>query len=59
MKNEIRRFIKSHLISWIPAWNRKVQKHAITISYKGISTLILACVEDLYIIMSQSNTDFS
>jgi putative dimethyl sulfoxide reductase chaperone len=59
MRNEIRRFIKQHLMSWIPDWNKNVQRHAITLSYKGIGTLILACVEDLYIIMSQSNTNLN
>ena len=59
MRNEIRRFIKQHLISWIPDWNKNVQRNAITLSYKGIGTLILACVEDLYIIMSQSNTNLN
>jgi TorA maturation chaperone TorD len=57
MKNEIRRFIRLHLMSWIPDWNMKVQQNALTISYKGICTLILSCVEDIYIIMSQGNTD--
>jgi TorA maturation chaperone TorD len=59
MRNEIRRFIKQHLMSWIPDWNKNVQRHAITLSYKGIGTLILACIEDLYIIMSQSNTNLN
>jgi TorA maturation chaperone TorD len=59
MRNEIRRFIKQHLMSWIPDWNKNVQQYAITLSYKGIGTLILACVEDLYIIMSQTNTNLN
>lgn len=59
MRNEIRRYIKQHLMSWIPDWNKNVQRHAITLSYKGIGTLIQACVEDLYIIMSQSNTNLN
>lgn len=48
MKKEIRRFIENHLLSWIPAWDSDMQEHANTICYKGISTLIHACVEDLY-----------
>ena len=59
MRNEIRRFIKQHLMSWIPEWNEHIQRHSITLSYKGIGTLVLACVEDLYIIMSQSNTNLN
>jgi len=48
MKNEIRRFIDKHLSSWIPEWNKKVQLYARTLSYKGIGTLIQACIEDIY-----------
>jgi putative dimethyl sulfoxide reductase chaperone len=56
MRNEIRRFIDQHLMSWIPGWNEQLQQHASTLSYKGIGTLILACAEDLYGIMGQRNT---
>jgi TorA maturation chaperone TorD len=52
MKNEIRRFIKQHILSWIPVWNNHMQEYSKTISYKGISTLIYACVEDIYGILS-------
>jgi TorA maturation chaperone TorD len=52
MKNEIRRFIDQHLLSWIPEWNDNVQKNAHTLCYKGIGTLIHACVEDIYLILS-------
>jgi TorA maturation chaperone TorD len=55
MRIEIRRFINEHLLSWIPDWNRNIQKHANTLSYKGIGTLILACIEDLYGMMGQKN----
>ena len=48
MQNEIRRFIDNHIMSWIPRWNEDVTRHANTIGYKGISTLIYACVEDIY-----------
>jgi TorA maturation chaperone TorD len=56
MRIEIRRFIDQHLMSWVPDWNKKIQEHANTLSYKGISTLILACTEDLYSIMDQNKT---
>lgn len=52
MKKEIQRFIDNYLLSWIPAWNEDIQKHAHTLSYKGISTLIYACIEDLNSIFS-------
>jgi putative dimethyl sulfoxide reductase chaperone len=48
MGSEIRRFITLHMLSWIPAWNNKVQKNAATLAYKGIGSLIFACVEDIY-----------
>jgi TorA maturation chaperone TorD len=48
MRNEIRRFIDKHLLSWIRRWNLKMQESSITLCYKGISTLIYACIEDIY-----------
>jgi putative dimethyl sulfoxide reductase chaperone len=59
MRNEIRRFIGQHLLSWIPTWNQNVQEHAFTLSYKGIGSLILACAEDLYNIMSKTDKNFN
>ena len=56
MRNEIRRFIDQHIMSWVPSWNKKIQEHANTLGYKGIGTLILACAEDLYNIMGQKNS---
>jgi TorA maturation chaperone TorD len=56
MRNEIRRFIVQHIMSWVPDWNEHIQEHSNTLSYKGIGTLILACAEDLYNIMNQNNT---
>ena len=52
MKKEIRRFIDQHLLPWIPEWNDKVRESAHTLCYKGIGTLIHACVEDIYGIMA-------
>ena len=51
MRSEIRRFINTHLLSWVPQWNDDIQKSSSTMSYKGIGTLIHACIEDLYSIM--------
>ena len=51
MQNEIRRYIHDHILSWIPQWNEDMIKYANTIGYKGISTLIYACVEDIYGLM--------
>lgn len=51
MKSEIRRFIHEHLLSWVEKWNDLVQIHSKTACYKGIGTLIFACVEDVYQIL--------
>jgi len=51
MKKEIHRYIEQQLLSWIPMWNTDVQEYAYTYCYKGIATLLYACVEDLYGIM--------
>ena len=51
MRNEIRRFIGNHILSWIPAWNKKLQSNANTLCFKGIGTLILACTEDIFSMM--------
>jgi TorA maturation chaperone TorD len=48
MRNEIRRFIDDHIFTWIRRWNSKMQELANTLCYKGIATLIYACVEDIY-----------
>jgi TorA maturation chaperone TorD len=48
MQKEIHRFIDSHILQWLPEWNDRVQDNALSIYYRGIGYLILACVEDLY-----------
>jgi len=53
MRNEIRRFTGNHILSWIPDWNRNLQSHANTLCYKGIGTLIMACTEDIFSMMTQ------
>ena len=52
IRKEIRRFIDQHILSWVPDWNDQIQEHSKTLCYKGIGTLIYACIEDLYEIMS-------
>lgn len=47
MQKEIHRFIGQHILSWIPFWNDDIQENAHTICYKGVGTLIYACMEDL------------
>jgi TorA maturation chaperone TorD len=52
MRKEIRRFIKDHILSWMPLWNDSVQEHSGSYCYKGIGNLIYASVEDLDKILS-------
>lgn len=52
MRNEIGRFIKVHILSWLPEWNMRMQEYAGSLCYKGIATLIFAACEDIYDIMS-------
>lgn len=59
MRNEIRRFINQHLTTWVPEWNSHIQENAKTLSYRGIGTLILACIEDLYNIMNLPNASLN
>lgn len=47
MQKEINRFIDQHILTWIPVWNDDIQINAHTECYKGIGTLIYACMEDL------------
>jgi TorA maturation chaperone TorD len=48
MKKEIHRFIGEHIITWLDEWNRKVQVNSLSVYYKGVGNLVLACAEDLY-----------
>lgn len=57
MKKEIQRFIRQHIISWIPQWNKRIQINAKTLCFKGIGTLILACTEDIISILEQNQSE--
>lgn len=56
MRKEIMRFIDTHILSWVPQWNSKVQTHAGTLAFKGIGNLILACSEDIFLFFGQKST---
>jgi TorA maturation chaperone TorD len=56
MRNEVRRFINHHILSWVPEWNQKVQIHANTLSFKGIGNLILSCAEDIFKLFDNKST---
>jgi TorA maturation chaperone TorD len=58
MRNEIRRFIDLHIYSWIRLWNAKMQKLSNTLCYKGIATLIFACIEDIYTLCNNTPATF-
>lgn len=59
MRNEIRRFINQHILSWIPDWNNRMQEYAGTLCYKGIATLIYACCEDIYDLMGNPKPEMN
>ena len=59
MRNEIRRFIEQHILSWIPEWHQRVQANSVTLSYKGISSLIYASVEDIHSLLSDRKEQYS
>lgn len=54
MKKEIKRFINTHILSWIPAWNEAVQENSRTNCYKGIADLIQASAEDINNILTEA-----
>jgi TorA maturation chaperone TorD len=58
MRKEIRRFIDFHLLSWVAEWNKKIQVHSKTLCFKGIGTLILACIEDIFDLLGQNASKF-
>jgi TorA maturation chaperone TorD len=58
MKSEILRYINNHILSWVPEWNEKIQLHSNTLSFKGIGTLILACIEDIFALLNQKAYTF-
>ena len=57
MRKEIRRFINHHILSWVPEWNKKIQRDAQTLSFKGIGNLILACSEDIFTLLGQESEE--
>jgi TorA maturation chaperone TorD len=59
MRNEIRRFINLHILSWINKWNEKIQIYSNTLCFKGIGSLVVACIEDIYSLMNfrESNSN--
>jgi len=48
IRSEIRRYILMHILPWISIWNKRMQENASSLCYKGIATLIVASVEDIY-----------
>lgn len=56
MRKEIHRFINQHIITWLGEWNDKVQENSISVYYKAIGNLVLACAEDLNWIFSDKES---
>ncbi len=59
MAKEIRRFISTHIMTWLPAWHERMHETAETTCYKGIATLIYASLEDIYDMMGKPESGFS
>lgn len=57
MGNEIRRFLKDHVLSWLPEWNERMQEYSKTLCYKGIATLIYASCEDIYRFLDETKSE--
>jgi TorA maturation chaperone TorD len=57
MRDEIRRFISLHILSWLPEWNDRMQEDARTLCFKGIANLIYASCEDIYDLMGNSKPE--
>lgn len=55
MRNEIKRLINNHILSWVPEWNKDVQAHSRTLGFKGVAMLIQACNEDILSIFNGVN----
>jgi TorA maturation chaperone TorD len=53
MRNEIKRFIRKHILSWVADWNKDIQAHSKTLGFKGVGSLILACSEDIITMFSE------
>jgi len=53
MREEIKRFIRLYILSWLPFWNKKMQEYANTKGYKGIANLVYASCEDIYDVMDK------
>jgi len=51
--------LDGHILSWVPRWNENVQEYSKTLGYKGIGTLIYACIEDLYGIFSPKGLQYN
>lgn len=58
LAGEIRRFIRDHIMVWLPEWHQRIQETAGTMCYKGIATLIYASCEDIYEIMGKPEPGF-
>jgi len=58
MAREIRRFIETHIMTWLPRWHERMQETAGSMCYKGIATLIYASLEDIYDMMAKPDSGF-
>jgi len=59
MRKEIRRFLKDHVLSWLPEWNERMQEYSETLCYNGIATMIYASCEDIYGFLDETKSEFN
>ncbi len=51
LEKDIAGFISDHLITWIPEWNRDVQKNGASEFYRGIGYMVTASLDDIMEVM--------
>jgi putative dimethyl sulfoxide reductase chaperone len=59
MRLEVKRYIDNHILSWVKGWNSIIQDEAKTLCYKGIGSLVVACTEDIYSLMTNPLQEFT
>lgn len=55
IRNDLVRFIERFINPWISDWNTNIQEHSASNLYRGIGHLTVACLEDVYSLMKNSD----
>jgi TorA maturation chaperone TorD len=51
LTKDIKKFIELHIQPWIKLWNHDIQQNALSDFYKGVGYLVVACTQDIYILV--------